>query len=183
MVGCELIAERSRRRRLFVSRVASARIRVMVHERAHKPPPKYRAQRPALTAPGQIQCMAADMTVIASADATLAALQAQLAKHNQWLPIDGPADLPVGQLVELNSSGPLRLGYGAWRDLLLGTQFINGDDRLITAGGQTLKNVAGYDLTKFLIGNAGVFGRLVTITSRTYKRPTGALLAKLPPDV
>jgi FAD/FMN-containing dehydrogenase len=155
----------------------------MVHDRAHKPPVKYRAAFEPLTAPGQVKCMAADMTVIASADVTLAALQQTLAKHNQWLPMDGPADLPIGQLVELNSSGPLRLGYGAWRDLLLGAQFINGNDELITAGGQTLKNVAGYDLTKFLIGNAGVFGRLVTVTSRTFKRPSGALLAKLPPDV
>ena len=51
------------------------------------------------------------------------------------------------------------------------------------AGGRTLKNVAGYDLTKFMIGQFGVFGRVVTITTRTYKRPGAALLATFPPDV
>ena len=58
----------------------------------------------------------------------------------------------LGRLVEHNSSGPLRLGYGAWRDLLLGCQFHNGRGELITAGGRTVKNVAGYDLTKFMVG-------------------------------
>ena len=77
---------------------------------------------------------------------------------------------------EQNSTGPLRLGYGAWRDLLLGVQFTNGRGELITAGGRTVKNVAGYDLTKFMVGSHGVFGRLVTITTRTYRRPDRALV-------
>src|SRR5436853_287026 len=66
----------------------------MVDERVHKPKPKYRTQRDALAGPGQIQALVADMTVIASADVTLAALQEKLNKHNQWLPIDGPGELP-----------------------------------------------------------------------------------------
>jgi FAD/FMN-containing dehydrogenase len=75
------------------------------------------------------------------------------------------------------------LGYGAWRDLLLGCQFLNGRGELITAGGRTVKNVAGYDLTKFMVGQAGVFGRIVTITTRTYARPAGAMAARFPADV
>ena len=67
--------------------------------------------------------------------------------------------------LEMNSTGPLRLGFGAWRDLLLGAQFYNGRGELITAGGRTVKNVAGYDLTKFMVGQRGVFGRLLTLTA------------------
>jgi glycolate oxidase FAD binding subunit len=77
----------------------------------------------------------------------------------------------------------LRLGFGGWRDLLLGVQFLNGRGELITAGGRTVKNVAGYDLSKFMVGQRGIFGRLVTLTSRTYRRPAGALLARFPADV
>ena len=154
----------------------------MVEARDHKPKQKYRPQREELVRPGEVQCLSSDMTVTASADVTLADLQKKLSTFAQWLPMDGPGELPVGQLVELNSTGPLRLGYGAWRDLILGMQFFNGNGELITVGGPTLKNVAGYDLGKFMIGNGGVFGRVVTITVRTFKRPTGALLAKLPPD-
>lgn len=118
------------------------------------------------------------MTVTAAADVPLAVVQEKLAEFDQWLPMDGEASLSVGQLVERNSTGPLRLGYGAWRDLLLGAQFYNGREELITAGGRTVKNVAGYDLTKFMVGQRGVFGRLVTITTRTYRRPAGAMLGR-----
>ena len=89
----------------------------------------------------------------------------------------------LGSLVERNSTGPLRLGFGGWRDLLLGAQFTNGAGELITAGGRAVKNVAGSDLTKFMVGQFGVFGRVVTITTRTYKRPAAAALATFEPDV
>src|SRR5436190_16621966 len=132
---------------------------------------------------GAIEHHVADLTATFAADVTLAALQETLARAEQWLPIDGDPSATVGQLVERNSTGPMRLGYGAWRDLLLGAQFTNGRGDLITAGGRAVKNVAGYDLTKFIVGNAGLFGRLVTITTRTYRRPRGALLAIFDPDV
>jgi hypothetical protein len=108
----------------------------------------------------------------------LESLQTRLAKHDQWLPIDGDPTLPLCKLIETNSSGPLRLGFGAWRDLLLGMQFTTKSGQLITAGGRTMKNVAGYDLTKFMVGQYGIFGKIETITMRTYKRPTAALLVK-----
>ena len=121
--------------------------------------------------------MPGDMTAIFSADLTLAQAQAKLAEIGQWLPVDGHPDRPLGRLVEENSSSPLRLGYGAWRDLLLGVQFTNGRDQLISAGGITMKNVAGYDLTKFMVGQCGVFGKIVTLATRTYRRPAGAIHA------
>ena len=121
---------------------------------------------------------ARDMTATFSADCPLRFVQWKLAEAGQWLPVDGNPDATIGQLVETNSTGPLRLGFGAWRDLLLGVQFTNGMGELITAGGRTVKNVAGYDLTKFMVGGFGVFGRLVTITTRTYAKPDGALLAR-----
>ncbi|WP_428939639.1 FAD-binding oxidoreductase [Fontivita pretiosa] len=142
----------------------------------------FRPQRQPLVKPGQIEHHVGDLTVTAAADVTLVQLQQQLALHDQWLPIDGDPRLPVGELVQTNSTGPLRLGFGAWRDLLLGVQFTTASGRLITAGGRTMKNVAGYDLTKFMVGQHGLFGRLVTITARTWKRPSAALLARFSPD-
>ena len=138
---------------------------------------EFRAAILPLVPPGQIDHHVGDMTATIAADVALRGVQAKLAAAEQWVPIDGDADLPIGRLVETNSTGPLRLGYGAWRDLLLGAQFHNGAGELITAGGRTVKNVAGYDLTKFMVGQGGVFGRLVTITTRTYKLPAGAVLA------
>jgi FAD/FMN-containing dehydrogenase len=128
--------------------------------------------------PGEIDCHAADLTATISARMPLAAAQDRLAQFDQWIPIDGDPQAPVGQLVERNSTGPLRLGFGAWRDLLLGCQFRLRNGQLITAGGRTMKNVAGYDLTKFAVGHWGRFGTPETITIRTYKRPVGALLVE-----
>jgi FAD/FMN-containing dehydrogenase len=142
-----------------------------------------RPQREPLIPPGGVEHHVRDMTATFAADVTLAHAQEQLAQHGQWLPIDGEPSAPLGRLVESNSTGPLRLGYGAWRDLLLGCQFTNGHGELVTAGGRTVKNVAGYDLTKFMVGQHGIFGRIVTLTTRTYRRPEAALLATFEPDV
>jgi FAD/FMN-containing dehydrogenase len=142
----------------------------------------YRADRTPLVAPGQMDCHVRDMTATIAADLPLWRVQKVLAEHGQWLPIDGDASQPIGALVSVDTSGPLRLGFGAWRDLLLGAQFTNGKGDLITAGGRTVKNVAGYDLTKFMVGQRDIFGKLVTITTRTYRRPAGAVVVRLPPD-
>jgi hypothetical protein len=136
-----------------------------------------------LVAPGEIDLHVSDMTATFAADVTLGAAQGKLAEVGQWLPVDGDGDSALGDLIAFNSTGPLRLGYGAWRDLLLGVQFANGRGELISAGGRTMKNVAGYDLTKFMVGSAGVFGRIVTLTVRTYRRPAGALVARHRADV
>src|SRR5829696_6879676 len=124
----------------------------MPHDVIQRPP------REPLVPPGGHELLARDMTAIFSADCTLRFAQDKLAELNQWLPVDGDPDATLGSLIDTNSTGPLRLGFGGWRDLLLGAQFTNGKGELITAGGRTVKNVAGYDLTKFVAGGFGIFG-------------------------
>jgi len=139
-----------------------------------------------LVSPTQILWQAPDMTATIGADARFCDLYTgPQGDDGLWLPIDcqGNPHQTIGKLVERNSTGPLRLGFGGWRDLLLGCQFINGNGELITAGGRTVKNVAGYDLTKFMIGQAGIFGRIVSITMRAHPRPQDAILAEFPPDI
>ncbi|HZZ44237.1 MAG TPA: FAD-binding oxidoreductase [Tepidisphaeraceae bacterium] len=136
-----------------------------------------------LASSGKVVHHISDLTATIAADVPLAQVQETLGEQNQWLPIDGDGNEAVGRLVDVNSTGPLRLGYGAWRDLLLGVQFISGRGELVTAGGQTMKNVAGYDLTKLMVGATGCLGRIVTITTRTYRRPTAAVLATFSPDI
>lgn len=143
----------------------------------------HRADRRPLVSAGEIECHVADMTATVGAAMPLKLAQWRLREFDQWIPIDGDGDAPIGQLVEHNSTGPLRLGFGAWRDLLLGCQFTNGRDELITAGGRTVKNVAGYDLTKFMVGQHGAFGRLMTVTTRTWRRPAGAVVAEFAPVI
>jgi hypothetical protein len=136
-----------------------------------------RAQRQPLVAAGQIDHYDTDMAVTVAADVTLAEIQERLAETGQWLALDGDPARPMGWLMQHDATGPLRLGYGGWRDLLTGVQFTDGRGDLVTAGGITVKNVAGYDLVKFMVGSHGCFGTPMSLTLRTYRRPETALAA------
>ena len=109
-----------------------------------------------------------DMTVIAEAGLTLAALDALTGTRAQRLPVDPPrADrITLGALVAAAHAGPLRLSEGTVRDLLIGVRFAGHDARLIHGGGRVVKNVAGYDLMKVMTGS---FGTLGIITETTFK--------------
>ena len=148
----------------------------------HEPSPP-RAQRGPHVAAGEVSHDAADMSVTAAADVTLGDVQSRLADAGQWLALDGDPAATLGDLASNDSTGPLRLGYGGWRDLLTGVQYQDGRGDLVTVGGVTVKNVAGYDLVKFLIGSHGCFGSPVTLTLRTYRRPEAALAATLPREI
>lgn len=142
----------------------------------------FRSPRVPWIGAGQVEHLVADLTAIISADATLATVQAKLGENDQWLPVDGPSDLEIGKLINMNSSGPLRLGFGAWRDLLLGVQFYNGRGELVTGGGVPIKNVAGYDLNKIMVGQGEVFGKLVAVVTRAYRKPSKGILARFHPE-
>jgi len=109
-----------------------------------------------------------DMTVTVEAGITLAALQTELAKHGQWLPIDPsrPERLTMGALLANNESGPRRFGYGTIREHLIGIKVMLADGKIIQGGGKVVKNVAGYDLCKLFVGSRGTLG---VITEATFK--------------
>jgi len=108
-----------------------------------------------------------DLTATLGAGATLAAVNRELARHGQWLPLDSAFDgATIGGLVASNDSGPLRHRFGTPRDLIIGVQLATVDGALAKAGGQVVKNVAGYDLSKLLCGS---FGSLAAIVSATFK--------------
>lgn len=115
-----------------------------------------------------------DMTVTVQAGMTLAELQRTLAAEGQQLPIDVPyaAQATVGGVLACDVSGPRRFGYGTLRDYLIGVEAVDGQGRVFHAGGKVVKNVAGYDLCKLLIGSLGT---LAVITEATFKvRPLPA---------
>jgi glycolate oxidase FAD binding subunit len=111
----------------------------------------------------------------------LEVLDATLAEHGQWLPWLPPAPgrATIGGLLAVGVSGPLRLGYGAPRDWVLGMQVALADGRLVKSGGKVVKNVAGYDTHKLHIGALGTLGVIVAATFKVFPRPerSGTLLA------
>jgi glycolate oxidase FAD binding subunit len=109
----------------------------------------------------------ADLTASVEAGATLDELNTVLAHARQWLPIDSAGDgSTVGGAIATNDSGPLRHRYGTPRDVLIGVRLATADGRLVKAGGNVVKNVAGYDLGKLVSGS---FGALAAIVGATFK--------------
>lgn len=114
-----------------------------------------------------------DMTVTVEAGLSLGALQKELAKHRQWLPIDPPnaESTTIHDLLTQNLSGPRRFGYGTIREHLIGMKVALADGRVIKSGGKVVKNVAGYDLAKLFIGARGTLGTIVEATFKLRPLP------------
>lgn len=118
-----------------------------------------------------------DMTIVAGAGLTLGALDRVLSANRQRLPIDPPFPqrTTIGALLGAAHSGPLRLSAGTVRDFVIGVQFAGHGGSAVRGGGRVVKNVAGYDLMKVMIGS---FGTLGIITEATFKvRPVPEVYA------
>jgi glycolate oxidase FAD binding subunit len=116
----------------------------------------------------------ADLTVTVEPGVPLARLQALLASHNQFLPIDPPGagEGTVGGLIATAAAGPSRHAFGTVRDWLIGVRVVHADGRISKAGGRVVKNVTGYEMTKLYAGSLGTLG---VITEATFKlMPTSA---------
>jgi glycolate oxidase subunit GlcD len=101
-------------------------------------------------------------------------LQEILSGHRQWLPLRPPPALgshSLGGVAALGRCGPERFCYGAPRDLLMGLRYADSAGKLINAGGRVVKNVAGYDMTRLLVGTAGTLGYLTALTWRVSLLP------------
>ena len=109
-----------------------------------------------------------DLTATVQAGAVLADVNAALAAHRQWLPLDAPhaGRATIGGIVAANDSGPRRQRHGAPRDLIIGMTLARADGVTAKSGGIVVKNVAGYDLARLLTGS---FGCLGVILSATFK--------------
>jgi glycolate dehydrogenase FAD-binding subunit len=120
-----------------------------------------------------------DMTIIAEAGITLEALNALTASRGQRLPADppNPARTTLGAMVAAAHAGPIRLSEGTVRDLLIGVRFAAHGARMIHGGGQVVKNVAGYDLMKVMVGSFGTLGIVTETTFRVRPIPQRYTLA------
>ena len=115
----------------------------------------------------------ADLTVTVEAGIQLAALQAKLAEHGQYLPLDPPyADrCTIGGITATNASGPSRLRYGSTRDRALGMRVIQSSGTVVKSGGKVVKNVAGYDLNKLYLGSFGTLGIITEVSLKLQPLP------------
>ena len=122
---------------------------------------------------GITQYVPGDLTLTARAGTTLAEIRDATSAHGQWLALDphGADHGTLGATVATASTGPLTAAFGAPRDLVLGLEFILGTGVVARGGGRVVKNVAGFDVTRLLIGSWGTLAILTEITVRLHALP------------
>jgi glycolate oxidase FAD binding subunit len=109
-----------------------------------------------------------DLTISVEAGYPFAGLQNLLQQNGQMIALDPPflERATVGGVVAANMSGPMRRGYGTARDLVIGMSFATVNGKLVKSGGMVVKNVAGLDMAKLMIGS---FGTLAVVTSVNFR--------------
>lgn len=113
-----------------------------------------------------------DLTITVRAGTPLAEIARATGENDQWLPLDPPgsADGTIGATVSTGSYGPLVTAFGRPRDQVLGIEFVSGTGEVITVGSRVVKNVAGFDLTRLMVGSWGTLGVITQLTLRLRAR-------------
>ena len=115
-----------------------------------------------------------ELVVTVRAGTPLAQLEAALAEQGQGLPFEPPrfsAGGTVGGMVAAGLAGPARAAVGGVRDYVLGATILDGHGELLSFGGQVMKNVAGYDVSRLLAGSMGVLGLICEVSLKVLPLP------------
>lgn len=124
-----------------------------------------------------------EFTITALAGTPVAELVAVLAGRGQHLPFDPllvEAGSTIGGVVAADAGGPGRFRHGGVRDFILGVGFVDGLGRWLRLGGKVVKNAAGFDVPKFLVGSLGRFGAIGSVTFKVFPLPERRLTLRLP---
>jgi glycolate oxidase FAD binding subunit len=123
---------------------------------------------------GMLEYEPGEFVFTALAGTRVAEVQAQLAAHGQYLPFDPlfvDQGATLGGTVASGANGPGRYRYGGVRDFLLGVKFINGQGEIVRAGGKVVKNSAGFDIPKLMVGSLGQYGALIELSFKVFPKP------------
>ena len=111
----------------------------------------------------------AELVVTVRAGTRLDQLEALLQEHGQRLPFEPPAfgaAATIGGVVAAGLAGPARIARGGVRDYMLGARLLTGDGRVLRFGGEVMKNVAGYDVSRLLAGSLGILGVILDVSMK-----------------
>lgn len=121
---------------------------------------------------GIVDYVPGDLTMTVRAGTPLAEIATATREHGQWLPLDPPGspEGTIGATVATGSYGPLATAFARPRDQVLGLESVSGTGEVITVGSRVVKNVAGFDLTRLLVGSWGTLGVITQVTLRLRAR-------------
>ena len=122
---------------------------------------------------GIVEYVPGDLTLTARAGTTLAEIEAATRANGQWCPLLpwGTDNGTLGATFATATTGPFRAALGAPRDLALGLEFVDGTGATARGGGRVVKNVAGFDLTRLMVGSWGTLGVITEVSIRLRARP------------
>ncbi|AJK45138.1 glycolate oxidase subunit GlcE [Burkholderia plantarii] len=123
----------------------------------------------------------AELVITARAGTPLAQIEAELAAHGQMLAFEPPAfgaAATFGGVIAAGLSGPRRASAGAARDFVLGVTLMNGRGSVLRFGGQVVKNVAGYDVSRLMAGSLGTLGLMLDLSVKVLPVPVAELTLK-----
>jgi glycolate dehydrogenase FAD-binding subunit len=122
---------------------------------------------------GIVEYVPGDLTLTARAGTTIAEVDAVTGVHGQWCPLLpwGGDEGSLGATFATATKGPCSVSLGAPRDIAIGLEFVDGTGAIVRAGGRVVKNVAGFDLTRLLVGSWGTLGVITEVSVRLRARP------------
>lgn len=115
-----------------------------------------------------------ELVITVKAGTLLSTVEETLAEQGQMLAFEPPRFGPgstIGGCVAAGLSGPRRMAVGSLRDFILGAKLLDGSGQVLSFGGEVMKNVAGYDVSRLLAGSMGIFGALVELSIKVLPRP------------
>jgi glycolate oxidase FAD binding subunit len=124
-----------------------------------------------------------ELVITARAGTALEVIEQTLDEHNQMLAFEPPhygKDATLGGTIACNLSGPRRPHAGSARDFMLGCKLLNGKGDIMSFGGEVMKNVAGYDVSRLMTGAMGTLGVLLEVSLKVLPKPETELTLSLP---
>ena len=115
-----------------------------------------------------------ELAITVRAGTRLQDLELLLANQQQILPFEPPSfsqNSTIGGVISAGISGPRRAFSGSIRDAILGVEIINGDGKIVHFGGQVMKNVAGYDMSRLMVRSMGTLGVILSVSLRALPKP------------
>jgi glycolate oxidase FAD binding subunit len=123
---------------------------------------------------GIIDYEPSELVITARCGTPLSEIETALAEHGQFLGFEPPrpgGDPTIGGIIATGLSGPRRMQAGAARDFVLGAHLLAGDGEVLRFGGQVMKNVAGFDVSRLLCGSMGIFGIITRLSIKVLPKP------------
>jgi glycolate oxidase FAD binding subunit len=123
-----------------------------------------------------------ELVITARCGTPLALLEESLAAQGQFLACEPPrlgAETTLGGVVAAGLSGPRRMYAGAVRDFVLGTRLVDARGEVLRFGGEVMKNVAGFDVSRLLCGSLGILGVIAEVSLKVLPRPRAEATVRL----